>query len=174
MLLLMEAARNWETVSTEVDTPLRKCVVDVPDRPVIIVPILRAGLGMVDGMARLMPDAVIGHIGIYRDEETLRPVTYFSRLPSSVRVGQVVVVDPMLATGHSASAAVTLVKSHGAQNIQFVCIVSCAQGIAQLQADHPDVEIITAAIDPELNDFGFIVPGLGDAGDRYFATGPAV
>ena len=174
MLLLMEAARSWTTVSTEIETPLKKCAVEIPDRPVILVPILRAGLGMIDGMLPLLPDALVGHIGIYRDEEMLRPVTYFSRLPPSLRIGRVVLVDPMLATGNSASAAVTLLKSHGAQTIQFVCIVSCPAGITQLQSDHPEVEIITAAIDPELNDFGFIVPGLGDAGDRYFGTGPAV
>ena len=129
---------------------------------------------MVDGMLPLVPDAVVGHIGIYRDEEMLRPVTYFSKLPTSLRVARVVLVDPMLATGNSASAAVTLLKAQGAQTIQFVCIVSCPPGITQLQSDHPDVEIITAAIDPELNDFGYIVPGLGDAGDRYFGTGAAV
>jgi len=174
MLLLVEAARSWGTVSTEIETPLKKCTVEIPDRPVILVPILRAGLGMVDGMLPLVPDAVVGHIGIYRDEEMLRPVTYFSKLPASLRVARVVLVDPMLATGNSASAAVTLLKAQGAQTIQFVCIVSCPPGITQLQSDHPDVEIITAAIDPELNDFGYIVPGLGDAGDRYFGTGAAV
>ena len=174
MLLLVEASRNWTTVSAEVETPLKTAAVQIPDRPVILVPILRAGLGMIDGMLPLLPDAVVGHIGIYRDEEMLRPVTYFSRLPASISVGRFLLVDPMLATGNSACAAVTLLKAQGAQTIQFICIVSCPPGITQLQSTHPDVEIITAAIDPELNDFGYIVPGLGDAGDRYFGTGPAV
>ena len=174
MLLLIEAGRSWTTVSTEVETPLKTAAVQIPDRPVILVPILRAGLGMIDGMLPLVPDAIVGHIGIYRDEEMLRPVTYFSRLPASLRIGRVVLVDPMLATGNSACAAVTLLKAQGAQTIQFICIVSCPPGINQLQSTHPEVEIIPAAIDPELNDFGYIVPGLGDAGDRYFGTGPAV
>ncbi len=174
MVLLMEAARRWETKSIEIETPLRKCSVRVPGRAAVLVPILRAGLGMLDGMLRLLPDAGVGHIGIYREEEMLRPVTYFSRLPPGLGAAQVVLIDPMLATGNSAVAALSMLKEHGAEKIQFVCIVSCAPGIKQVQSTHPDVEIITAAIDPELNDFGFIVPGLGDAGDRYFGTGPAV
>jgi uracil phosphoribosyltransferase len=173
MLLLIEAARNWGTVNAEVETPLKKSPARILDRTVVFVPILRAGLGMVEGMLRLLPDAAVGHVGIYRDEETLRPVTYFSRLPPNLPGAQVVLVDPMLATGNSAVAAVSLLKKEGADRIQFVCVVSCPAGIRQLQAAHPDVEIITAAIDPELNDFGYIVPGLGDAGDRYFGTGPA-
>ncbi|HEY4281554.1 MAG TPA: uracil phosphoribosyltransferase [Chthoniobacterales bacterium] len=174
ILLLIETARNWSTTQTEIETPLKRCSVEVPDRPVVLVPILRAGLGMVDGMLRLLPDAMVGHIGIYRDEETLRPVTYFSRLPPNLRGTHVVLVDPMLATGNSAVAAVSSLKTQGSDQIQFVCVVSCLPGITQLQSIHADVEIITAAIDPELNDFGYIVPGLGDAGDRYFGTGPAV
>jgi uracil phosphoribosyltransferase len=173
MLLLIEAARSWTTVKGEVETPLRKCAAEILDRPVVLVPILRAGLGMIDGMLQIFPDAVVGHIGIYRDEEMLRPVTYFSRLPE-LRNTRVVLVDPMLATGNSAVAAVSLLKAQGAEEIQFICVVSCQPGIKQLQSSHPEVEIVTAAIDPELNDFGYIVPGLGDAGDRYFGTGPAV
>jgi uracil phosphoribosyltransferase len=169
-VLLVEAARSWETRAIEVETPLRKCQGRAPERPVTLVPILRAGLGMLDGMLRILPDVAVGHIGVYRDEEMLRPVTYFSRLPPDLRETQVVLVDPMLATGNSACAAVSLLKASGAEKIQFICIVSCPPGIAQLQSSHPDVDIITAAIDPELNDFGFIVPGLGDAGDRYFGT----
>jgi uracil phosphoribosyltransferase len=174
MILLVEAARRWETTKIEVETPLKKCSGAIPCRGVALVPILRAGLGMVDGMLRLLPDALVGHIGIYRDEETLRPVTYFSRLPPNLSGQRVVLVDPMLATGNSASAAVSQLKAEGAATIQFLCVLSCLPGIKQLQTTHPDVEIITAAIDPELNDFGFIVPGLGDAGDRYFGTGPQV
>jgi uracil phosphoribosyltransferase len=174
ILLLVEAARTWETTLVEVETPLRKCPGRTSDRPVALVPILRAGLGMLDGMSHVLPDALIGHIGIYRDEEMLRPVTYFSRLPPNLRGIRVVLVDPMLATGNSAVAAVSLLKAQGADKIQFVCVISCPPGINQLQSSHPDVEITTAAVDPELNDFGYIVPGLGDAGDRYFGTGPMV
>jgi uracil phosphoribosyltransferase len=174
MVLLAEAARTWGTVNIEVETPLKKSPAQILDRAVVLVPILRAGLGMVEGMLRLLPDAAVGHVGIYRDEETLRPVTYFSRLPPNLAGVQVLLVDPMLATGSSAVAAVSLLKQEGADRIQFVCVVSCPAGIRQLQTTHPDVEIITAAIDPELNDFGYIVPGLGDAGDRYFGTGPPV
>lgn len=170
MILLMQAARSWQTTALEIETPLKKCVGQFPVRPVTIVPILRAGLGMLDGMMRLLPDASVGHIGVYRDEQTLRPVTYFSRLPPRLAEAQVVLVDPMLATGNSACQAVSVLKDQGAEEIQFVCVVSCPPGIEQLQSRHPDVEIITAAIDPELDDFGYIVPGLGDAGDRYFGT----
>ena len=173
-LLLVEAARSWNTKPVEIETPLKKCAAQILDRQVVFVPILRAGLGMVDGMLQLLPDALVGHIGIYRDEELLRPVTYFSRLPSNLAGMRVILVDPMLATGNSAVAAVSGLKAQGADRIQFVCVVSCQAGISQLQSSHSDIEIVTAAIDPELNDFGYIVPGLGDAGDRYFGTGPAV
>jgi uracil phosphoribosyltransferase len=174
ILLLMEAARSWETTRIEIETPLRKSSAAILARGIVLVPILRAGLGMLDGMLRVLPDALVGHIGIYRDEEMLRPVTYFSRLPPGLGELRVVLIDPMLATGNSAVAAVSQLKAQGAETIQFVCVVSCPPGIKQLQSSHPDVNIITAAIDPELNDFGFIVPGLGDAGDRYFGTGPQV
>jgi uracil phosphoribosyltransferase len=174
MFLLMEAARSWETRAIEIETPLRICQAKVPARSVVLVPILRAGLGMLDGMLRLLPDALVGHIGIYRDEEMLRPVTYFSRLPPGLNAARVALLDPMLATGNSAVAALSTLKQNGAETIQLLCVVSCPPGIKQVQSVHPDVEIITAAIDPELNDFGYIVPGLGDAGDRYFGTGPAV
>ncbi len=139
--------------------------------PIVLVPILRAGLGMSEGMLRVLPDTSVGHIGIYRDEETLQPVTYFCRLPANLAEAHVVLLDPMLATGNSAREALALLKNQGAEKIQFVCIVACPQGIERVQSSHPDVEIITAAIDPELNKFGFIVPGLGDAGDRCFGTG---
>jgi uracil phosphoribosyltransferase len=174
MLLLMEASRKWTTRTIQIETPLKKCNVEAPTRAVALIPILRAGLGMLDGMLRIVPDAIVGHIGIYRDEEMLRPVTYFSRLPPNLPGAQVVLLDPMLATGNSAVAEVSALKKAGAEQIQFVCIVGCQPGIKQLQSEHPDVEIFAAAIDPELNDFGYIVPGLGDAGDRYFGTGPAV
>ena len=170
MLLLGEAARVWEITTTDVETPLHKCAGHILARPVVLVPILRAGLGMLDGMSRVLPEASVGHIGVYRDEETLRPTTYFCRLPSELSAAHVVLLDPMLATGFSATEAVSLLKKNGASQIQFVCLVACPPGIEQLESAHVDVSIITAAIDPELNEFGYIVPGLGDAGDRYFGT----
>jgi uracil phosphoribosyltransferase len=171
VLLLAEASRAWTTTPVDVQTPLRSCIGAQLERPVVLVPILRAGLGMLDGMSRILPDAHVGHLGLYRDEETLRPVTYYSRLPANVVEAEVLLLDPMLATGHSACAAVSILKERGALNLRFVCIVACPAGIAQLQKEHPDVPIVAAAIDPELNSVGYIVPGLGDAGDRYFGTG---
>jgi uracil phosphoribosyltransferase len=169
--LLMEAARHWPTSALEIETPLRSCPGAVLSRHVVFVPILRAGLGMLDGMLPLIPESRVGHLGLYRDELTLRPVTYYQRLPASIASAQVVLLDPMLATGQSACQAVSILKKEGAQNIQFICVVACPPGIEQLQSEHPDVRIVTAVIDPELNQFGYIVPGLGDAGDRYFGTG---
>jgi uracil phosphoribosyltransferase len=171
VLLLGQASAGWETVPHQVETPLQTCMAEILARPLVLVPILRAGLGMLDGMLALLPRAAIGHIGIYRDEKTLQPATYFCRLPGTIGEAQVVLVDPMLATGNSACQAATLLKSNGATRIQFICLVACPPGIRQLHSRHPDVDIITAAIDPELNEFGYIVPGLGDAGDRYFGTG---
>jgi uracil phosphoribosyltransferase len=170
ILLLGEASRAWATTPIEVETPLRKCGGEILSKPIVLVPILRAGLGLLDGMLRLVPDASVGHIGIYRDEKTLRAINYFSRLPSNLHEAEVVLLDPMLATGGSACQAVSLLKTHGARQIQFICLVACPPGIAQLHSAHPDVRILTAAIDPELNEFGYILPGLGDAGDRYFGT----
>ena len=171
ILLLVEAARSWESTPIEIETPLKKCDGQILRRPVVIVPILRAGLGMVEGMSRILPEANAGHIGLYRDEKTLRPVTYYCRLPLNLAEAQIVLVDPMLATGYSACEAVALLKAKGATRIQFICLVACPAGIEQLNAAHSDVTIVTGAIDPELNEFGYIVPGLGDAGDRYFGTG---
>lgn len=171
VLLLGQASAGWETIPHEVETPLQSCMGEILARPLVLVPILRAGLGMLDGMLALLPRAAIGHIGVYRDEKSLRPVTYFCRLPATISEAQVVLVDPMLATGHSACQALTLLKSNGAKRIQFICLVACRPGLEQVHSQHPDVDIITAAIDPELNEFGYIVPGLGDAGDRYFGTG---
>jgi uracil phosphoribosyltransferase len=170
VLLLGQASAAWETVPHEIQTPLARCTGEILARPLVLVPILRAGLGMLDGMLALLPLATIGHIGVYRNEETLSPVTYFCRLPKTIAEAQVVLVDPMLATGNSACQAVALLKGSGASRIQFICLVACPVGVERLQSQHPDVEIITAAIDPELSDQGYIVPGLGDAGDRYFGT----
>jgi uracil phosphoribosyltransferase len=171
MLLLHEAAREWETVSIELETPLKNCRGRILRAPVVFVPILRAGLGLLDGMLRVAPEASVGQIGLYRDEGTLRPVSYFCRLPVGLPEAQVVVIDPMLATGGSACQAISLLKAEGAKRMQFICVIASRPGIEKVRAMHPDVPIVTAGIDPELNKLGFIVPGLGDAGDRYFGTG---
>ena len=171
ILLFAEASRTWATKSIEIETPLASCAGVVLEKPIVLVPILRAGLGMVDGILRVAPEASMGHIGLYRDPETLRPVSYYDRLPGNVAAANVLLLDPMLATGHSACEAASILKAQGAQSIQFLCLVACPPGIQQFHGEHPDVPIVTAAIDPELNDHGYIVPGLGDAGDRYFGTG---
>ena len=171
ILLLSEAARGWKTRTIAIETPLKKCAGEILEGSIVLVPILRAGLGMLPGMLRLLPEAAVGHIGIYRNEETLQAVTYYCRLPANAEDAHIVLIDPMLATGGSASEAVALLKKQGARKIQFVCVLACLPGIESLQSSHLDVEIITAAIDPELSKFGFIVPGLGDAGDRSFGTG---
>ena len=171
VLLFIEASRAWRTEPIEVETPLAPCRGAVLAKPIVLVPILRAGLGMLDGIQRIAPDAAIGHIGLYRDAETLRPVSYYDRVPVNVAAAEVLLLDPMLATGNSACEAASILKAQGARSIQFLCVVACPPGIQQLQAEHPEVPIVTAAIDPELDDHGYIVPGLGDAGDRYFGTG---
>ena len=170
ILLLSEASRMWAVSEQAVQTPLEAARGAVLAKPVVFVPILRAGVGMLDGMLRMIPDAQVGHLGLYRDEKTLRPVSYYRRLPRHIADAEVVLLDPMLATGHSACEAVTVLKTHGARSIRFVCIVACPQGIDQLQRAHADVPIFTAAVDAGLNEVGYIVPGLGDAGDRYFGT----
>ncbi len=170
VLLAVEASKHWPTETINIETPLTTCEGAHLANPIVLIPILRAGLGMSEGILQIMPQASVGHLGIYRDEKTLRPVSYYSRLPANVSAAHVLLLDPMLATGFSACEAVSLLKKHGAQGIQFLCVISCDAGIAQLHRDHGDVEIITAAIDPGLNNCGYIVPGLGDAGDRYFGT----
>ena len=171
ILLFAEASRSWRTKEIEVETPLASCAGAILAKPVVLVPILRAGLGMLDGILRVAPAASIGHIGLYRDAETLRPVSYYDRLPVNVAVANVLLLDPMLATGHSACEAASILKAQGAQSIQFLCIIACPPGVRQFQAEHPDIPLVTAAVDPKLSDHGYIVPGLGDAGDRYFGTG---
>ena len=171
ILLFAEASQSWSVAPIEVETPLRSCAGAVLERAIAAVPILRAGLGMLEGILRVAPEANVGHLGIYRDEETLQPVSYFSRLPVNLAQSEALLLDPMLATGNSACEAVAILKANGADRIQFICIVACREGIGQLQSHHPDVPIFTAAIDPELDDRGYIVPGLGDAGDRLFGTG---
>lgn len=171
IVLLLEAARTWKVTQVTVTTPLASCDSEILARPIVAVPILRAGLGMLSGVQRLLPEATVGHVGLYRDEETLRPVTYFSRLPVNIGAAQAILLDPMLATGHSACEAVAILKAQGATAIQFLCVVAAPQGVDELTTQHPDVAIFTAAIDPQLNAHGYIVPGLGDAGDRCFGTG---
>lgn len=171
VLLFAEASRQWEIRAIQVETPLAPCAGAVLAKPIILVPILRAGLGMLDGIQRAVPDASIGHVGLYRDAETLRPVSYYEKVPVNVAAAEVLLLDPMLATGNSACEAVSILKAQGAVSIQFLCIVACTAGAEQFQRAHSDVPIFTAAIDPLLDDHGYIVPGLGDAGDRYFGTG---
>jgi uracil phosphoribosyltransferase len=170
-LMTYEVAGDFETKPAAVQTPLGECAGSVLARPVIIAPILRAGLSFVDGMLHVLTEDVsVGHIGLFRDEETLRPQSYYFKLPSHLPFAEVLVVDPMLATGWSATAAISQLKEHGAQRLRFVCLVACPEGIQQLRTAHPDVPIFTAAIDRGLNERGYIMPGLGDAGDRYFGT----
>ena len=170
VLLAYEAMRSLRGQTYEVQTPLESAEgVRLAD-PVVIVAILRAGLGMVDGFLRLVPDARVGHLGMYRDEEALRPVGYYENVPSGVAEAEVFVVDPMLATGGSATQAIGRLKRAGAQRIRFVCLVAAPEGVAALREAHPDVEVVTAALDRELDATGYIRPGLGDAGDRIFGT----
>jgi len=169
-LLAFEATRTIETVPAAVQTPLAPFAGAALARPVILVPILRAGLGMVDGMFRVMPEASVGHIGLFRDETTHRPQNYYFNLPAHLSSADVIVLDPMLATGWSATAAIGQLKAKGASRIRFVCLVSCPEGLAQVCGAHPDVPVFTAAIDERLDERAYIVPGLGDAGDRYFGT----
>ena len=156
--------------SSDTQTPLAKSATKVLSHPIVLAPILRAGLGMCEGILRVVPEAAVAHLGLYRDPKTLRPVTYYSRMPGNLADARVMLLDPMLATGYSACGAVSILKKSGGTMIQFLCVLSCEAGIQQLQREHPDVTIMTAAVDPELNSAGYIVPGLGDAGDRYFAT----
>jgi uracil phosphoribosyltransferase len=170
-LMCYEATRNLPTVEVEVETPITvaKCRM-LAGKKLAIVPILRAGLGMVDAMVDLIPSAKIGHIGLYRDPETHEPVEYYCKLPEDVGQRVVFVVDPMLATGGSAVAAIDFLKKHGCKNIIMMNVIGCPEGIKCVQDAHPDVEMYLAAIDEKLNEHAYIVPGLGDAGDRIFGT----
>jgi uracil phosphoribosyltransferase len=170
MILAYEAMRTLRPADLEVQTPLEPAAgVRLADQ-VVIVAILRAGLGMVDGFLRLVPDARVGHLGMYRDEEALRPVGYYENVPPGVDEAEVFVVDPMLATGGSATQAIARLKRAGARRLRFVCLVAAPEGVAALQEAHPDVPIFTATVDRQLDDNGYIRPGLGDAGDRIFGT----
>ena len=170
MLLCYEATRHIELVPAKVETPIAEADVNVINRGFAIVPILRAGMGMLDGLLTLMPTAKVGFIGLYRDPETLKPVEYYCKLPNGIENMEVFVTDPMLATGGTAVAGIDFIKEKGAKKITFLCILAAPDGVKKLREAHPDVEIYAAAYDEKLNDHGYIVPGLGDAGDRIFGT----
>ncbi|HEN2245492.1 TPA: uracil phosphoribosyltransferase [Streptococcus agalactiae] len=171
MLMGYEVSRDLPLEDVEIQTPVATTVQkQLAGKKLAIVPILRAGIGMVDGFLSLVPAAKVGHIGMYRDEETFQPVEYLVKLPEDIDQRQIFVVDPMLATGGSAILAVDSLKKRGAASIKFVCLVAAPEGVAALQEVHPDVDIYTAALDEKLNEHGYIVPGLGDAGDRLFGT----
>ncbi len=171
MLMTYEIARDFQLKEVEIETPVAKCKSKVlAGKKVGVVPILRAGLGMLNGVVNMIPAAKVGHIGLYRDPETLKPVEYYCKLPKDVGERELIVVDPMLATGGSSSAALTMLKEKGAKSMILMCLVSAPEGIRLVNKEHPDVPIYVAAIDDHLNDKGYIVPGLGDAGDRIFGT----
>jgi uracil phosphoribosyltransferase len=169
-LMIYEVTRDWPTTAKPVQTPLERTTGRVLARRVTLVPILRAGLGMAGGVLRLLPDARLGHLGVYRDEKTLEPVSYYQKLPPDISSTEVVLIDPMLATGGSATAAVQVLKKAGVNSLRFVCLVAAPEGIAMLHRHHPEVPIFCAAVDRQLNEKGYILPGLGDAGDRLFGT----
>lgn len=171
MLECYEATRGLSLADVEIETPICKTTVkELKGKKLAVVPILRAGLGMVDGVLAMIPAAKVGHIGLYRNEETLEPVEYFCKLPQDCANREVFVVDPMLATGGSAIAAIQMLKDKGVKNIHFMCVIAAPEGVKKMQEAHPDVDIIIGALDDHLNENGYIVPGLGDAGDRIFGT----
>ncbi len=170
-LMCYEATRNLPTEEVQIETPITTATCRVlAGKKLAIVPILRAGLGMVDTMIDLIPSAKVGHIGLFRDPETHQPVKYYCKMPNDISERQVFVVDPMLATGGSASAAISFIKEYGCKSITLMDVIAAPEGIAVVQKDHPDVDIYVAAVDEKLNEHGYIVPGLGDAGDRIFGT----
>ena len=169
-LMAYEITRDLPTKEVEIQTPVATCVTRQISKDVVLVPILRAGLGMVSGILDLVPTAKVAHVGLYRDEETLEPHEYFAKYPKNMADAVVLIVDPMLATGGSANAAITMVKKQGATNIRLVCLVGAPEGVKAVSEAHPDVDIYLAALDEKLNEKGYIVPGLGDAGDRIFGT----
>ena len=170
-LMAYEITRTLPLEEVEIKTPVQLCKSKVlSGKKIAVVPILRAGLGMVNGIVKLVPAARVGHVGLYRDPATLKPVEYYCKLPSDVGERDFIVTDPMLATGGSASAAITLLKEKGAKNIKLMCLVAAPEGVEEVNKQHPDVQIFVAALDEKLNEHGYILPGLGDAGDRIFGT----
>ena len=171
MYMCYEATRDLKLTDIEIETPIcRTTVKELSGKKLAVVPILRAGLGMVEGMLAMIPAAKVGHIGLYRDPETLKPVEYYCKLPADSTEREVFVVDPMLATGGSAVAAIQMLKDKGVKNIRFLCIIAAPEGVEAMKKAHPDVDIYIGALDQHLNEHGYIVPGLGDAGDRIFGT----
>jgi uracil phosphoribosyltransferase len=171
LLLTYEATKDLATETVDIDTPLERMSAQrISGKKVAVCPILRAGVGMLDGVLSLLPGARVGFIGLYRDEETLQPVEYFVKLPDDLAERDVILLDPMLATGNSTAAAVDTVKRAGATSVRLIALIAAPEGIARIHADHPDVSIVVAAVDRQLNDKGFIMPGLGDAGDRLYGT----
>lgn len=170
-LMCYEATRDLPLQDVEIQTPVAKATTkQLAGKKLAIVPVLRAGLGMVEGILTLIPSAKVGHIGLFRDPETLEPVKYYCKMPSDIAERDVIILDPMLATGGSASAAIDFMKEYGVKNIKLMNILAAPEGIQRVRRDHPDVEIYVAAVDEALNDHGYIIPGLGDAGDRIFGT----
>lgn len=171
MLMCYEATRDLKLVDVDIKTPITDMTAkELAGKKLAVVPILRAGLGMVEGMLAMIPAAKVGHIGLYRDPETLEPVEYYCKLPADSSERDIFVVDPMLATGGSAEAAIQMLKDKGVRNIRFMCIIAAPEGVKRMQEAHPDVDLYIGALDEQLNDHGYIVPGLGDAGDRIFGT----
>ncbi len=171
MLMCYEATRDLPLEDTEVETPvaIAHCKT-LAGKKLAFVPILRAGLGMVDGVLQLVPSAKVGHIGLYRDPDTLEPVEYYCKMPPDIEERDVIIVDPMLATGGSATAAISFIKNYGCKTVKLMCMIAAPEGVERIRKDHPDVEIYLGAVDEKLNEHGYIVPGLGDAGDRIFGT----
>lgn len=169
-LMAYEITRDLPVNEVHIETPIQGCVARQLAMEIVLVPVLRAGLGMVDGISNLIPTAKVGHMGLYRDHETLEPMQYYAKFPGNLRDSVVLLLDPMLATGGSASAAIASLKSEGASFIKLICIVGAPEGVRRIEQDHPDVGIFLAALDDGLNETGYIVPGLGDAGDRLFGT----
>lgn len=171
MLIAYEATRDVKLTPVDIETPICKTTVqELKGKKMAVVPILRAGLGMVDGFLQLIPTAKVGHIGLYRDPETLNPVEYYCKLPADCAERDIFVVDPMLATGGSSAAAIQMLKDKGCKNIHFMCIIAAPEGVKRMEEAHPDVDMYIGALDDHLNDHAYIVPGLGDAGDRIFGT----
>lgn len=170
-LMAYEVTRDLPLREVEIETPIQKTKANkISGKKLGVVPILRAGLGMLDGVLKLIPTAKVGHVGLYRDPDTLDPVEYYCKMPTDVEERDLIVIDPMLATGGSASAAIAFVKDRNPRSIKLMCLISAPEGIERVQKDHPDVDIYTAAVDEKLNDHAYIVPGLGDAGDRLYGT----
>lgn len=169
-LMAYEITRDIPLRKVQIETPLSPCNTFELASDIVLVPVLRAGLGMVDGITNLIPTAKVGHLGLYRDHETLKPMTYYAKFPENISKGITMILDPMLATGGSASIAIKTIKDYGARHIKLVCIVGAPEGVAKIEKDHPDVHIYLAVLDDRLNEKGYILPGLGDAGDRLFGT----